>query len=92
MRFKERTSPKNYGFKGRTHRENMACNGVSHKIFNIDCINDTVNTRIQEQMISEVWLIGFLFNGCLVTNQPQSVLKMFLHFYISNTGSTQKCP
>ena len=33
-------------------------------------------------MISEVRLIGFLFNGCLVTNQPQSVLKMFLHFYI----------
>ena len=29
-------------------------------------------------MILEVRLIGFLFNGCLVTNQPQSVLKMFL--------------
>ena len=43
-------------------------------------------------MISEVRLIGFLFNGCLVTNQPQSVLKMFLNFYISNTGTTQKCP
>ena len=43
-------------------------------------------------MISEVRLIGFLFNGCLATNQSQSVLKMFLNFYISNTGSTQKCP
>ena len=43
-------------------------------------------------MISEVRLIGFLFNGCLVTNQPQSVLKMFLNFYICNTGTTQKCP
>ena len=43
-------------------------------------------------MISEVRLTGFLFNGCLVTNQPQSVLKMFLNFYISNTGTTQKCP
>ena len=32
-------------------------------------------------MISEFRLIGFLFNGCLVTNQPQSVLKMFLNFY-----------
>ena len=32
-------------------------------------------------MISEVRLIGFFFNGCLVTNQPQSVLKMFLNFY-----------
>ena len=32
-------------------------------------------------MISEVRLTGFLFNGCLVTNQPQSVLKMFLNFY-----------
>ena len=33
-------------------------------------------------MISEIRLIGFLFNGCLVTNQPQSVLKeMFLNFY-----------
>ena len=42
-------------------------------------------------MISEVRLIGFLFNGCLVTNQPQSVLKMFLNFYISNY-TTQKCP
>ena len=50
----------------------------------------TVNTRIKEHMISEVRLIGFLFNGCLVTNQPQSVLKMFLHFYISNTGTTLK--
>ena len=27
-----------------------------------------------------------------MTYQPQSVLKMFLHFYISNTGTTQKCP
>ena len=43
-------------------------------------------------MISEVRLTGFLLNGCLVTNQPQSVLKMFLNFYISNTGTTQKCP
>ena len=43
-------------------------------------------------MISEVRLIGFLFNGCLVANQPQSVLQMFLNFYISNTGTTQKCP
>ena len=44
-------------------------------------------------MISEIRLIGFLFNGCLVTSQPQSVLKMFLNFgYISNTGTTQKCP
>ena len=43
-------------------------------------------------MISEVRLIGFLFNGCLVTNQPQSVLKMFLNFHISNTGTTKKCP
>ena len=32
-------------------------------------------------MISDVRLIGFLFNGCSVTNQPQSVLKMFLNFY-----------
>ena len=36
--------------------------------------------------------MGFLFNGCLVTNQSQSVLKMFLNFYISNTGTTQKYP
>ena len=43
-------------------------------------------------MISEVWLIAFLFNGCLLTNWPQSVLKMFLNFSISNTGTTQKCP
>ena len=43
-------------------------------------------------MISEVRLIGFLFNRCLVTNQPQSVLKMLLNFCISNTGTTQKCP
>ena len=43
-------------------------------------------------MISEVRLIGFLFNRCLVTNQPQSVLKMFLNFCISNTGTAQKCP
>ena len=43
-------------------------------------------------MISEVRLIGFLFNWCLVTNQPQLVLKTFLKFYISNTGTTQKCP
>ena len=43
-------------------------------------------------MISEVRLIGFLFNGCLVANQPQSVLKMFLNFHISNAGTTQKCP
>ena len=27
-----------------------------------------------------------------MTNQPQSVPKMFLNFYISNTGTTQKCP
>ena len=27
-----------------------------------------------------------------MTNQPQSVLKMFLNFCISNTGTTQKCP
>ena len=27
-----------------------------------------------------------------MTNQPQSVLKMFLNVYISNTGTTQKCP
>ena len=27
-----------------------------------------------------------------MTNQPQSVFKMFLNFYISNTGTTQKCP
>ena len=25
-------------------------------------------------------------------NQPQSVPKMFLNFYISNTGTTQKSP
>ena len=43
-------------------------------------------------MISEVRLVGFLLNGCLVTSQPQSVLKMLLNFYISNTGTTQKCP
>ena len=41
-------------------------------------------------MISEVRLIGFLVNRCLVTNQPQSVLKMLLNFCISNTGTTQK--
>ena len=27
-----------------------------------------------------------------MTNQPQSVLNMFLNFCISNTGTTQKCP
>ena len=27
-----------------------------------------------------------------MTNQAQSVLKMFLNFCISNTGTTQKCP
>ena len=27
-----------------------------------------------------------------MTNQPQSVLKMFLNLCISNTGTTQKCP
>ena len=54
--------------------------------------SNTVTTRIKEHMISEVRLIRFLFNGCLVTNQPQSVLKMFLNFYISNMGTTQKCP
>ena len=27
-----------------------------------------------------------------MANQPQGVLKMFLNFYISNTGTAQKCP
>ena len=43
----------------------------------------------------EVRLIGFLFNGCLVTNQSQSVLKMFLNCYtvlVMRVSTTQKCP
>jgi len=30
---------KKYGFKGRTYQEKMACKGVSHIMFNINCIN-----------------------------------------------------
>ena len=43
---------------------------------------NTVNTRITEHTISEVRLIEFLFVGCLMTNQPQNVLKVFLNFYL----------
>ena len=42
----------------------------------------TVNTRISEHTISGVRLIEFVFIGCLMTNQPQNVLKMFLNFYL----------
>ena len=61
-------------------------------IYLVDFVLEDENQENSKHMISEVRLIGFLFNGCLVTNQPQSVLKMFLNFYISNTSTTQKCP
>jgi len=40
----------------------------------------TVNIRIQEPMVSGFRLIKFLFTGCLVRNQSENVLKMFLKF------------
>ena len=42
-------------------------------------IDYTVNTRIQEHMISGFRLIQFLFIGYLMRNQPEDVLNMFLN-------------
>ena len=48
---------------------------TEHKIkFKIHTVNTVKNTSL----FSGLWLIMFLFEGCLVRNQPESVLKMFL--------------
>ena len=51
---------------------------IYHKINN-GCNTNTVNTRIHGHMISG-FRLTYLFIGCLVRNQPENVLKMFLNF------------
>ena len=79
--------------RGSTLNETFSNHSQAHHLSNrFEYLQYSKHPHITEHMISEVRLIGFLFNGCLVTSQPQSVLKMFLNFYISNTGTTPKCP